>query len=749
MLGHRFELVKEWERAGGLVTWEATDHGTNRARVAVQLTAADTPLAATEALRRRGRLRLNSPHLAAVLDSGVFAGGEYLALELLEGDSLAALLERQRRGEPGLPLSQKIRLMLEVLTALETLHGVGVAHLGLYPGAVRVVPGRGAVLADTGLAIPLGSARFAELVPLHPDYAAPEQLAAAHREQDTVDARADLFSFGVLLYEFLTGDHPFGANPAARQSGILHEEPVPAEFKLGGRSPFLATALMSALEKAPRLRPTSSSLRADLALALNDLERREELSRLMEEFRAKSASLSLDEANAYLRRIHELDNANTDAGVLYSQVRERLRRQQGHAQAQAQFDKAQQSLQRREFHAAIQYLEAALASVPGEAAYQAALDRAREAQRLDELVRTRLLTADGLLERRQFDQALQVIDEAARLDPGHPDPPRYQLRVQDARGLKPIASADAAAAVREVQLLRETGDLDAALRRVSAALEAFPGDAALQEAQRQVKNYESDLEAALQQGRSLIQNESWDQAVVDLAQTCERFPAEVAARELLAKAQVGKLVRDALTRAAQYQQAGQLAEARAYLQKAARRYPSEKRLQDALAALPEAPVATAQQVLDRAEELLNKGFIDEARQLAMNTYYAEPQNQRAAALIQKVQAAADAKTAPPEPRPEPVTPSPAREKTQEIPDLAAPPVPVPFAAAPVPFMGAPGPAPQQKSGPPLIVWMAAGVLLLGGLIWLAIQLSNERKTPKLLPPGAERTAIQLFHRYRA
>jgi eukaryotic-like serine/threonine-protein kinase len=153
---------------------------------------------------------IQSPHVAHVTD--VDTGGDgspYLVMELLSGQSLQAVLDWQGR----LPLDQAVDFALQILAGLEAAHAMGVVHRDLKPDNVFVTASAGGPLLkliDFGIAKLRASSEFtkgltrAGVVMGTPEYMAPEQLMSAH----TADHRADIYSFGVMLFEMLAGCRP-------------------------------------------------------------------------------------------------------------------------------------------------------------------------------------------------------------------------------------------------------------------------------------------------------------------------------------------------------------------------------------------------------------------------------------------------------------------------------------------------------------------------------------------------------------
>ena len=176
--------------------------------------------------------KLNHPHICVLHDIGHEGGTDFLVMEYLEGDSLA---ERLRRG--ALPLAEVLRYATQIVDGLAKAHQNGIVHRDLKPGNIIVTRDGVAKILDFGVATMRETAAFEEFGTTESDapqvrteegkiagtaaYMSPEQA-----EGMRVDARSDIFSFGSLLYELVTGQRPFQGNTTlATLSLILHKEP--------------------------------------------------------------------------------------------------------------------------------------------------------------------------------------------------------------------------------------------------------------------------------------------------------------------------------------------------------------------------------------------------------------------------------------------------------------------------------------------------------------------------------------------
>jgi serine/threonine-protein kinase len=257
---------------GGMgVVFEAEDERLHR-RVALKVLRRDTgDPAARERLVREARVaaQVVDPRICQVYELGGIDTQPYIAMELLTGEPLS-----RRLAAGSLPPADAIQIGAAVLEALDVLHRRGLVHRDLKPSNVFLVDG-GVKLLDFGLARPVATAAEATgraltaagLFVGTPEYASPEQLAG-----QTVDARADVFSAAVMIFEMLAGRRPFSG---AALPMLVHAVMYDAPPVLTG-SPAIAAVdriLHRALAKAPAERyESAAAFAADLTSARRLIE---------------------------------------------------------------------------------------------------------------------------------------------------------------------------------------------------------------------------------------------------------------------------------------------------------------------------------------------------------------------------------------------------------------------------------------------------------------------------------------------
>ena len=285
---------------GGMATVYLARDPKHDRRIAIKVLHAElTARVGAERFVREIRLtaRLQHPHVLGLLDSGVFdrdagvlAGRLYSVMPYVQGESLRARLTR----DGALPLRDAIRVLREVADALSYAHEQGVVHRDIKPENILLSRDH-AVVADFGIAKAIAAASrddrpegaspneprprqlisgvdlssedpFTQSSTLigTPAYMAPEQGAA----QSHVDHRADVYAWGVVAYEILTGQHPFSGRRSAAEflSAHMGEVPRPIRDVAPSVSPTLGALVMRCLEKAPANRPGAA---AELVAALD------------------------------------------------------------------------------------------------------------------------------------------------------------------------------------------------------------------------------------------------------------------------------------------------------------------------------------------------------------------------------------------------------------------------------------------------------------------------------------------------
>jgi serine/threonine-protein kinase len=221
----KYELRRELGRGAMGVVYEAFDPSIERI-VALKTIRTDQ-IEGAEGQDAVGRFqreakaagRLNHPNIVSIYDFGEDHGTLFIAMEFVNGRELKSHFENDER----FPMADIVRVMTQLLNALGYSHQYGVVHRDIKPANIILLPDGQVKVADFGIArIESSQYTQAGTVLGTPAYMSPEQFMG-----QTVDGRSDIFSAGVVLYQFLTGERPFSGTATTIMHKVLMEDPLP------------------------------------------------------------------------------------------------------------------------------------------------------------------------------------------------------------------------------------------------------------------------------------------------------------------------------------------------------------------------------------------------------------------------------------------------------------------------------------------------------------------------------------------
>ena len=257
----KYEIIREIGRSNDIV-YEANDPSINR-RVALKELSVPPNVQGAQRRERIERFwregkaagKLAHPNIVTVYEVGQDNDRYYIAMEFLEGQTLRDVVQS---GGP-LSLKDAISFALQLCSALAYAHEHGVIHRDVKPENVQILPGGFVKLTDFGIARLMGESPITQDGQVFgtPSYMSPEQVAGK-----SLDARSDIFSLGVMLYEMVAGSKPFSGDSIVTVTyNIMNMEPPPPP----GAPPWLVGVIRKAMGKDPNARyATADEMAEDL-----------------------------------------------------------------------------------------------------------------------------------------------------------------------------------------------------------------------------------------------------------------------------------------------------------------------------------------------------------------------------------------------------------------------------------------------------------------------------------------------------
>ena len=408
----RYEVLAEIGRGGFGHVYRGLDPTVGR-HVAIKTLASDGDAGMLTRFRNEATAsgRLRHPNIVTIYDFGEQDGMPYIVMELLEGHDLQQIISG---AEPVSPLN-KVRIMTQIAAGLQHAHNHGIIHRDVKPANVMVLPDGSVKIMDFGIAL-VTQATESRLTPRGAmigtfRYMAPEQFRSAQ-----TDARSDIFAYGLIFYELLSGVHPFhAADAGALMFNILSIEPVPIGELVPDCPKELQAVIARLLSKDPEARYQNlDDVLFDIEPALGELRRKRAQELLSQAQTAKSAQ-RFDTAQELVREILELTPGDEGARRLREGIQIELRRQAIRPKVDALIKKGQDALAAGKPADAVERFESAirLADVPEvvpllEAA-RAEVARSKEATRLASEAEAAFKSGDAAGAAGLSRQALEIL----------------------------------------------------------------------------------------------------------------------------------------------------------------------------------------------------------------------------------------------------------------------------------------------------------------------------------------------------
>lgn len=425
----KYAIEAELGRGGFGRVYRAHDPDMHRQVAIKVLTESDPELVRRFEFEIDTTASLQHKNIVILYERGQEAGVPYLVMEFVEGRTL----EQTIRENSALPLIEKVRIMTQVAEGLAYAHSRGVIHRDVKPGNIMIRPDGSVKVMDFGIARQtsrdtLHLTREGFLIGTIP-YMAPEQFEAGAK----ADQQTDIFSYGDVYYEFLTGKHPFSiANDIpATIARIRAIEPESISRVFADCPESLELIVHRALAKEREIRySTMAELLLDSEGVIADL-RHEQAEAILHRIRPLIDAGDFENAEHELIRVAELEPGNREARELRKAIgREREQRAVARKITEL-LDRGEQQIRTRRFNEAVETLEGALRMDSGNQSVIVTLETARA--RFHACAQANKLVAEARRDQQQgnLERAFERLKKAVELDPEHPDAQMLVSRVRN------------------------------------------------------------------------------------------------------------------------------------------------------------------------------------------------------------------------------------------------------------------------------------------------------------------------------
>jgi serine/threonine-protein kinase len=593
-----------------------------------------------------GNLRHNS--IVTVYEYGTHDSAPFLAMEYLEGEDLHHVIATRRP----LSLLEKCDIMSQVADGLQYAHNNGVVHRDMKPANIMLLHDGAVKIMDFGIA---RLTRTPDATRLTQQgylvgtlrYMAPEQLANAE-----FDARSDIFAYGVIFYELLTGRHPFEAADAQKlMYRLSFEDPAPiAELAPDVPDSLQQVVLRMVHKDRDRRYQSMSEIRLDTEPVRIELQKAR-ASQLLLQARTLLDQKTAEPAQKVLQEALQLDPANTTARELWEKVQQNLQLRSLKPRIEGLLSTAEEHLTNRRFADAVQAFNSALALDPRNTYIRGRIEEARKL--VDHAGKASQLLAEA---RREFEHqnltaAYRIVSEALRHDPKNPEASEF-LKTIESYAEQRQAEQRVDDAIRKAQGLMLIPDHYEAIAVLKASdqnspkiqewLEWVRGEKTVYERKQK---FRTEMTAAT----DLLRSSKFDEAARRLEPLQKEFPENREVSDLLAYAQReqaalvrARAVEQAAAEAGECARLKNFERALAVLDPALKKYPGERSLVTLLSSLMAEKTAwerqlTIQAAIDRCESLRSQQKFEEAGEAVRTALVENSADPRLVALARQIE----------------------------------------------------------------------------------------------------------------
>jgi tetratricopeptide (TPR) repeat protein len=591
----KYEVIDVIGTGGMGIVFRAHDPAIGRT-VAIKMLRQTDPGATAGAVDRffsremKSTGNLHHKNIVTVYDSGEQDGNPYLVMEYLEGDAVSKIIAARRP----IPMVEKLDVVVQICDGLQYAHDRNIIHRDIKPANVILLADGTAKIVDFGVARVAGGestiVQAGQLVgSLY--YLSPEQINSL-----PIDGRTDIFSAGILLYEFLTSELPFkGADAASTFVKILTDEPEPLAQFVRDIPPAMQTVINRALAKNVNDRYQTAEEFGFEILAVQKHLTSGIIADCMKRAEAAMQRHDMERARVHFLEVIRLDRQHEQANRLLRDVRKAIQQEQRSSQIVQMRSQAQVALAGGQYEEALACAGQALKLDPADKESVRLSDEIRAAISRARTVREALNRAESALFAGDFDEAKDAVEESLRLDPSDSEARALasvvnkelaersrRQRVQDyvdqaRRGIAERNFTDA------VDALHEAGELDPADSNVRELLQWA------ERGQEQEKR-RKDLQEITDQIEKALRNGDFASACTISEMGLQRFPDDPTLsrlrsisdkqRDIAARR---RFVQDESLAVKILTDQGRLAEAIATLALALKKYPGEPNLESLLA----------------------------------------------------------------------------------------------------------------------------------------------------------------------
>jgi serine/threonine-protein kinase len=353
------------------------------------------------------------PNIVTVFELGDDNGIPYIVMELVDGDPLDNLIGSDEQ----LPLVDRLRIVEEVCSALAYAHRHNVVHRDVKPANIFVQPDGRVKLLDFGIAR-LEERRSHDLSLTRPGhiigtvpYMAPERL-----RDKPLDRRSDIFAAGVVLYQLVAGELPFSGDEVVLMQKILNEPHPPLSSKCKACPASLDLIIDRALAKSPDDRySTADEMAADLTTAIAEI-RQEQAQELLPEAKRWLEAQDLLRARAALQQLLKIESKHAEARELLAEIQRQLSQRQRAERIQQIWQQAEGLLENKEFDKSLAILEEGFEIDSTNPELMKLRQRVEKAKEKQERVREFMRQADAARRAGDYQLAISAARKALKVD---------------------------------------------------------------------------------------------------------------------------------------------------------------------------------------------------------------------------------------------------------------------------------------------------------------------------------------------